>query len=78
MKKPNLDYSYTIFVNGSHICTSTNYDETFQRGLGIAMYLKLDFVNTKSLNIIDKWVNKEGTNQVIITKDKSKFKVTYS
>lgn len=65
-KEIEQEYLYDIFVNGRHLGQSNNYDYIYQRGLGIALYLRLDFENTKSKNIIDKWTN--GKSLVIITK----------
>jgi hypothetical protein len=58
---------YKVFVNGKLITESSIYDYAMNRGFGIAMYLKLDFVNTKSKKIMDKWTNEVDT--VIITKE---------
>tara|TARA_B110000046_G_scaffold168474_1_gene186897 strand:+ start:403 stop:675 length:273 start_codon:yes stop_codon:yes gene_type:complete len=59
---------YRIFVNGALLNTTSVYDFAMNRALGISMFLKLNFVNTKSEIIIDKWEGKNGA--VIITKNK--------
>ena len=61
-----IEVRYTVLVNGRFICETGVYDSAMERGLGIALYLKLDFVNTRSPEIIDKWTN--GTDTVIVTK----------
>lgn len=62
-----MDKIYRVFVNGAFLTGTDVYDYAMNRGLGIALFLKLDFVNTKSPLIIDKWTN--GTDTVIITKN---------
>ena len=61
-----MEYKYRIFINGAFFNGSNNYNFAMNRGLAIAMYKNLNFVNTKSKNIIDKWSN--GKEIVIITK----------
>lgn len=62
-----MDKVYRIFINGKFFNGSDNYDYAMNRALGIAMYKGLDFVNTKTKQIIDKWVG-EGQ-LIIITKN---------
>lgn len=62
-----MDKIYRIFVNGAFLDGTDVYDYAMNRGLGIAMFLKLPFLNTKSSLIIDKW--SDGANTVIITKN---------
>lgn len=61
---------YKLFVDGKLLTQSTSYEQIFQRGLGISLYLELEFINPKSGNIMDRWVNKENTHLIIITKEK--------
>lgn len=58
--------TYKLFVNGAFLNQTSNYTYAMNRGLGIAMHLGLDFINTQSDSIIDKW--SDGKNQVIIQK----------
>ena len=58
---------YKIFINGKLFNATTSYDYAMNRALGIAMYLGMEFINTKSATITDKWVS-DG-NQIIITKN---------
>jgi len=46
---------YKLFVNGAFQSKCTNYDWMFQRGLSLAMYFGLDFINTSCNEIVDKW-----------------------
>lgn len=57
---------YKIFINGKLFNETSNYDYAMNRALGIAMFLGLEFENTKSPLIIDKWRGEE--NCLIITK----------
>jgi|TARA_R110000796_G_scaffold60727_2_gene140645 hypothetical protein len=60
---------YRIFVNGALLNTTSVYDFAMNRALGIAMFLKLEFINTGANEIImDKWKGKNG--MIIITKNK--------
>jgi hypothetical protein len=59
---------YRIFVNGEFINGSDNYSFAMNRALGIALLKELEFTNTKSKLIIDKWIGNGET--VIITKNK--------
>jgi hypothetical protein len=59
---------YRIFVNGEFINGSDNYSFAMNRALGIALLKGLEFTNTKSKQIIDKWIGNGET--VIITKNK--------
>lgn len=59
---------YRIFVNGEFINGSDNYSFAMNRALGIALLKGLEFTNTKSKLIIDKWVGNGEI--VIITKTK--------
>lgn len=65
MKKERLvhpEETETIFkvvVNGKIISTTKVYDYAYNRALGVALYLGLDFRNTKSPEITDKWVSGE-------------------
>lgn len=59
--------TYRIFVNGKFINGTDNYDYAMNRALGIVLYKGLQFSNTKSKHIMDKWEGK-GEN-VIITKN---------
>jgi hypothetical protein len=58
---------YRIFVNGALLNTTRVYDFAMNRALGIAMFLDLEFRNTCSNLIIDKWVGENG--MIIITKE---------
>ena len=61
---------YKLFVNGKLTNTTSVYDFAMNRGLGVAMYLKLQFVNTSGSNMImDKW--SDNDNMVLITKHTS-------
>jgi hypothetical protein len=62
---------YRIFVNGALLNTTRVYDFAMNRALGIAMFLKLEFINTDSKLLIDKWVGENG--MIIITKNKQKL-----
>jgi len=59
---------YRIFVNGALLNTTRVYDFAMNRALGIVMFLDLEFRNTCSNLIIDKWVGENG--MIIITKNK--------
>ncbi|MDA9302843.1 hypothetical protein N9Q25_00455 [bacterium] len=59
--------TYKLFVNGALLNTTKVYDFAWNRALGIATFLKLEFNNTGSKLIIDKWRGKNGI--VIITKE---------
>tara|TARA_R110000744_G_scaffold59945_1_gene124382 strand:- start:1462 stop:1671 length:210 start_codon:yes stop_codon:yes gene_type:complete len=59
--------TYKLFVNGALLNTTTVYDFAMNRALGIAMFLKLEFINTDSKLLIDKWVGENG--MIIITKE---------
>jgi len=58
--------TYRIFINGKFFNGSDNYDFAMNRALAIAMYKGLEFVNTKSKQIVDKWVG--NGEMIIITK----------
>ncbi len=62
-----MNYTYRIFVNGAFLNGSNNYNMAMNRALGIAMLKGLDFINTKSKNIVDKWT--DGKEIIIITKN---------
>ena len=59
--------TYKLFVNGALLNTTSVYDFAMNRALGIAMFLDLEFRNTCSNLIIDKWVGENG--MIIITKE---------
>lgn len=59
---------YRIFVNGEFINGSDNYSFAMNRALGIALLKGLEFTNTKSKLIIDKWIGDGEI--VIVTKNK--------
>lgn len=63
----NNNNMYRIFVNGKFINGTDNYVYAMNRALGIVLYKGLQFSNTKSKNIMDKWEGKGG--MVIITKN---------
>jgi hypothetical protein len=54
---------YRIFVNGEFINGTDDYTFAMNRGLGIALLKGLEFINTKSKLIIDKWV---GNGEIVI------------
>lgn len=62
-----MNNTYRIFINGAFFNGSDIYEYAMNRALSLAMYHKLDFVNTKSKLIIDKWTNDKMA--VIITKN---------
>ena len=60
---------YRVFVNGALTNTTSVYDYAMNRALGIAIYLKLGFVNTGGSKLImDKWKGDAG--MILITKNK--------
>ena len=61
-----MNHTYKIFINGKFLNETNNYNFAMNRALGLAMYKGLDFINTKSKNIVDKWSN--GKEMIIITK----------
>ncbi len=65
-----VNSTYKLFVDGKLLTQSTSYDQIFQRGLGISLYLGLEFENPRTANIMDKWANKDDTHLIIITKEK--------
>lgn len=63
------DVEFRLFVNGALLNTTSVYDFAMNRALGIAMFLKLGFVNTGGSKLImDKWKGDNGV--IIITKNK--------
>ena len=60
---------YTVFVNGKYHSHTSNYDWAYQRGIALAKYLGMEFTNTDSNLILDKWVNESG--MIIIQKTKN-------
>lgn len=61
-----MNKTYRIFINGAFFNGSDVYEYAMNRALGVALLHNLEFVNTKSKRIIDKWV---GEKTVIITKN---------
>tara|TARA_R110002153_G_scaffold10389_2_gene41062 strand:+ start:584 stop:820 length:237 start_codon:yes stop_codon:yes gene_type:complete len=59
--------NYKIFVNGRLLNSAKVYDFAMNRALGIAMLLGLEFKNTRSNLIMDKWIGEKG--MVLITKN---------
>jgi hypothetical protein len=59
--------TYKLFVNGALLNTTSVYDFAMNRALGIAMFLKLEFINTDSKLLTDKWVGENG--MIVITKE---------
>ena len=59
------ELKYKIFVDGKFFNGTNNYDYAMNRALGLAMFFGLEFVNTKSPLIMDKWI---GEHMIIITK----------
>tara|TARA_B110000114_G_C14836322_1_gene294772 strand:+ start:92 stop:301 length:210 start_codon:yes stop_codon:yes gene_type:complete len=59
--------TYKIFVNGALLNQTCVYDFAWNRAFGIATFLKLEFINTGSKLIIDKWKGESG--MIIITKE---------
>jgi hypothetical protein len=64
-KHPNesAEYTYSILVDGKLLNQTKVYDYAYNRALGLALYFKLEFVNTSSNLIMDKW---KGENHTII------------
>lgn len=46
---------FNVVVDGKIVSTTKVYDYAYNRALGIALYLGLEFENTKSPDIRDKW-----------------------
>jgi len=62
-----MDKTYRIFIDGKFFNGTDDYTFAMNRALGIAMFLGLEFLNTKSKLIIDKWKGEKG--MIIITKN---------
>jgi hypothetical protein len=62
------EFTYTIFVDGKEFNKSKVYDYIYNRALGVALYLKCEFENTRSPLITDKW--KSEKHMIIIQKSK--------
>lgn len=69
MKKEKLMHpeetttTFNVAVDGRIITTTKVYDYAYNRALGIALYLGVEFENTKSPEIVDKWV---GEGHIVI------------
>lgn len=61
-----MNKKYRIFVNGKFFNGTDDYNFAYNRVLGLAMFFGLEFINTKSKQIMDKWI---GDKMIIITKN---------
>jgi len=71
LKEESTTHEYTVFVNGKKLMSPTRiYDWAYQRGLALAIWFGLDFQNTRSDLITDKWTG--NGNMIIIQRSKIK------
>jgi len=63
-----MNYTYRIFVNGAFFNGSDDYNFAYNRALGLALYHKCEFFNSKVVGILDRWTGEGDIKLIIITK----------